>query len=248
MFRWCSYCQQLIGEAPPFDDYRVTHGICASCAREMEHGAASPIKGLDLFRRLFAAAQEGDMAASITLAEEALAQGWSPSDVATGLLQPGLYQIGKLWSEGKVTVADEHRFTAWCDRTLSLLESHAGVVPGPVRVLICMVEGNAHSLGPRIAALHIRDLGISARALVPGLSDDEILDVCRRESPEVLGLSASMSPGIARARAIAARATELPRPPQVVLGGLAARLPGTEGLQLAQTAADINSYLPHGTA
>jgi methanogenic corrinoid protein MtbC1 len=247
MFRWCSYCQHLMGESAPFDDYRVTHGICESCEGQMEcNDPAFPVKGLGLFQRLFAAARDGDTAASVELAEEALAQGWTPSDVAMGLLQPGLYQIGQLWSEGKVTVADEHQFTAWCDRSLGLLESRGKAVPGPTRVLICMVEGNAHSLGPRIAALYIRDLGISARALVGDLPDDEILDLCRRESPDILGLSASMSPGISRARTIAARVQELPHPPRVVLGGLAARLPGAEGLQVAQTAADIESFLQHG--
>ncbi|MDE2141329.1 MAG: B12-binding domain-containing protein [Elusimicrobia bacterium] len=37
---------------------------------------------------------------------------WTPSDAAVGLLQPALYRSGALWEEGKVSVADEHRFAA----------------------------------------------------------------------------------------------------------------------------------------
>ncbi len=76
-----------------------------------------------------------------------------------------------------------------------------------------------------------------------GLPDDKIVELCLREEPEILGLSASMSRGIAQAVAFAAKVETLPHPPRVVLGGLAARLPATDALARALTAADLVKYL-----
>ena len=31
MLKWCAYCQQFTGESPEYDDFSITHGLCASC-------------------------------------------------------------------------------------------------------------------------------------------------------------------------------------------------------------------------
>ncbi|MFI5347209.1 MAG: B12-binding domain-containing protein [Elusimicrobiota bacterium] len=201
------------------------------------------MKGLELFKNLFALARGGDMNECRKLTDEVLSLGWRPSDAAVGLIQPALYQIGRDWEEGRITVAEEHQFSAWCDRALALLEGASAPVPGPLRVLICMVDGNAHTLGPRIAALYLRDRGISVLATVPGLPDAEIIEMCRRENPALLGLSASMRPGLDRARAVVALAAKLPNPPRVVVGGLASRFPEAAGLERMLTVGDLAAAL-----
>jgi DNA-directed RNA polymerase subunit RPC12/RpoP len=35
----CAWCGKKLGEKPPYDDKRVTHGICAKCAKKMEEEA-----------------------------------------------------------------------------------------------------------------------------------------------------------------------------------------------------------------
>ena len=243
MFRWCSYCQSLMGESAPFDDYRLTHGICGACSSRMLDGDEAIAKGEVVFRSLFAAAKVGDLSLCDELTDETLAMGWKPSDVAVGLIQPALYEIGRLWGNGTVSVAEEHDFTAWCSRALGRLEDRSVAVPGPTRVLICLVDGNEHSLGARMTALFLRDRGISARAVVGGLPDGEILDLCRRVSPAVLGLSVAETAGLLHARAVVEAVRSLPRPPRVVVGGLAARSPKAEGLERAFTAAEMLPYL-----
>jgi methanogenic corrinoid protein MtbC1 len=239
MFRWCSYCQSLMGESAPLDDYRLTHGICPACAARMLEGEPVTAKGEVAFRSLFAAAKAGDLALCRELTDETLSLGWKPSDVAVGLIQPALYEIGRLWELGTVSTAEEHEFTSWCERALAQLEERSPDVPGPPRVVICPVDGNAHTIGARMTALFLRDRGIPARAVIGGLPDGEILDLCRRETPAVLGLSVAQNSGLARARAIAASARSLPRPPRVVVGGLAARLPEADDLERACTVEDL---------
>jgi len=243
MFRWCAYCQRLIGEVAPFDDFRITHGACAACAGRIEGGELYPVKGLELFRELFEAARQEDFDACHRHVDEALSLGWTPSDAAIGLLQPALYEFGSLWEQGAVTVAQEHRFSAWCDRALTLLEHSTPRPPGPCRVLFATRSANEHTLGARIAALRLRDRGISAWSLPAGLSDEKILSACEVEKPEILGLSAALAETLPGIRALAARAAELPHPPRVVVGGQAARLPQAADLDRAFTAEELEALL-----
>jgi hypothetical protein len=32
MLKWCSYCQQFLGEIPDYEKLTITHGVCAACA------------------------------------------------------------------------------------------------------------------------------------------------------------------------------------------------------------------------
>ena len=36
MLKWCSYCQQFMHEIAPYDDFGVTHGLCATCESSHE--------------------------------------------------------------------------------------------------------------------------------------------------------------------------------------------------------------------
>ena len=234
MFRWCSYCQRCLGEFEPYDDYAISHGVCESCLGHLEHAEVAPVKGLDLFEGLFESARRGDFAACHAAVDAALGQGWRPSDAAVGLLQPALYRFGRLWEKGEASVAQENAFSDWCELSLSLLERRAPPA-GRARVLIAPIHGNAHTLGPRFAALRLRDLGVTARALSPNLADAEIAEICRREEPEILGLSASLKEGLPRARGLAALVRGLPLAPGVVLGGLAARMPEAADMVSAPT-------------
>jgi hypothetical protein len=31
MLKWCSDCQQFIGQVPDFQDFNITHGLCKNC-------------------------------------------------------------------------------------------------------------------------------------------------------------------------------------------------------------------------
>jgi len=42
-------------------------------------------------------------------------------DLLIGIIAPLLYQIGEDWKHGAVTVAQEHRFTAFCEKVLELI-------------------------------------------------------------------------------------------------------------------------------
>ena len=46
MIRICSWCNRPMGEKEPFDDKRITHGMCEECEKDFVGSARSQRKTL----------------------------------------------------------------------------------------------------------------------------------------------------------------------------------------------------------
>lgn len=113
MFRWCSYCQNLIGETEPLNDYRISHGICVKCNQDakVQTSKNNFHRARTIFDLLEKARVDGNVDACGTKIDQLLGFSLKPSDIIVGILQPALYRIGELWEQGEITAAEEHRFT-----------------------------------------------------------------------------------------------------------------------------------------
>jgi methanogenic corrinoid protein MtbC1 len=207
VINWCCYCQRLIGESAPFEDFSLSHGICAACERRLLAGEDlknQHQRTIDLFTRLFRDAKRGDRATCAALVEAGLSGGFAPSDLLLGLIQPALWTIGKAWEEGRATVAEEHRFTAWCTTAFSLLpplplEESAS---RPLELLMFQAPGNQHDLGLQFAERVLRENGVNCRAFVPELPAAEVLALTRQHAPRWLGFSCAMAESVEPLRAL----------------------------------------------
>jgi len=203
---WCSYCQAFLREMPPFDDPSMTHGICERCAQELESGEplvdrTGELRGL--MTRILGCATHDERTAIPALVAEAREKGISRASLLVGMLQPALYRVGRAWQSGAMTVAEEHRFTAWCD----LFFAHLAVTPqaeAPVDVLILITPENQHTIGPRFAAELLTERGIRAQVIVPGLPIAEVVQEILRLRPRVVGFSCALSSALHEADAVIA--------------------------------------------
>ena len=140
MLNWCAYCQQFTGESPQYDDFRITHGLCARCeTRKLDLFSASTVGHADflrgIFDRLFGAGCRNDFETAARIVDEAIAAHCRPVDVLVGMIAPMLFQIGEDWKRGVITVEGEHRFTdrtkacsalpAYCHIGMGFVESRA---------------------------------------------------------------------------------------------------------------------------
>ena len=224
MFRWCAYCQHLIGEVAPLDDYSITHGLCSSCEPDAERYRPTPagLRAQAAMTGLLSAGRAGRYDSAVASLEEASAAGATPIDLMIGLLQPALFEIGRLWKTGKITTTDEHRFTSFCERAMSALPAPPEPPLTAPLVLLVLVDGNAHDLGVRMLSRVAAGDGARCEALYPGSPNDDILSLCRRERPALLGVSASLPEHLPPADVLARRVTaELGI--KTVLGGGALR-------------------------
>jgi methanogenic corrinoid protein MtbC1 len=225
MIRWCSYCQALLGEVEPYAQYEVSHGICERCEARLE--ADEPLlaeydAAIRLYRELFAAAHAGDQRTCVSLAARARELGFDATALAVGLIQPALVEIGRKWEEGSVTVADEHRFTAWCEAMLAMIDRPMPP-EGPLELLIVNAPGNRHQLGARIAELALLGAGIRARAIAPGRPIPELLALVAAHRPAWVGLSCALPYQLPQACEAATQLSAAGHAGRVILSGGALR-------------------------
>ena len=125
MLSWCSYCQQFVGEVPPYENLVITHSICRNCESKAltltESDIAHAVRLKAIQSQLFEAGRRGDLNAASEIIEISRQAGTRDVDIVIGVIAPMLYQIGEDWKCGAIRVAEEHRFTAFCEKTLDIV-------------------------------------------------------------------------------------------------------------------------------
>lgn len=230
MIVWCAYCQAFIGESAPYDDPSLSHGICASCEARAERDG--PVVEQTeavrhLMKRLLAVASTRDRAACDALLADARALGLPEDSLLVGLLQPALYQAGREWHGGRLSVAAEHWLTAWCEEAFASVPT---VNPArPLDLIIFQTPGNSHTLGPRFAAKVLAARGLSVEAFVPALPIEEIIALMMEVRPKVVGFSCTLPESVPVACDMIASLQARPEPAfrcRYIVSGHAFRLGG----------------------
>lgn len=103
-------------------------------------------------------------------------------------------EIGRLWQENEVTVAQEHMATAIAGLVLAQLFERASMAPRNGRfVLVACVEGELHDFPARIVADMLDLAGFSVRFLGANVPLHDLLEMVADAEPDLLALSATMS-------------------------------------------------------
>ncbi len=255
--RWCAYCQHFLGEAAPFETFTVSHGLCGKCAEvglDISDADLEKAKRLQRIQeQLWNSGKAESVLSAAELIDDALAAGVRPIDLIMGFISPLLYRIGELWAAGEITVAEEHRYTAFCESILVLIEAKSlllldqnAVAPG-TEVLLINADGNIHSLGIRVLALWFQSHSIRARTIYPGLPVAEIAKVVGEFKPSMLGISISLPeqlPFVREALAAIEANRGLNTMPQVVVGGYAVKKGMISPIPGVRLVNDIDTLLP----
>jgi methanogenic corrinoid protein MtbC1 len=172
----------------------------------------------------------GQRQAAASIAVETVRQGHSVLDVYADVLQESMYEIGRLWATGRITVAQEHMATAITQHVIAhvypLIEPPQ---PPRGRMVITGVEGEQHQVGPNMVADVLESAGWDVRFLGTNTPVAGVLQAVEEHRADVLGISATMLFNIPSVRRLIAEARALPgRNLRVILGGSAFR--ATPGL------------------
>jgi methanogenic corrinoid protein MtbC1 len=167
----------------------------------------------------------GDVQHARRLCDDRWRTSGSYVQLATGLFQPALYDIGTAWQHNQITVAQEHLATSISQTLLTglYLQSLQDAPSEPRGVaLFAGVEGNHHVLGLRMVADAFELGGWSVQALGANTPTDALVGHIDRVRPDVVGLSVSMVQQLPTLqRAVACLRAELgSRCPVVLVGGL----------------------------
>ncbi len=251
MLKWCSYCQQFMGEVPDYDDLLITHGTCREChpatfrSAKLDLTHARFLKGVQ--RKLWNAGRASDLKVAESTIDDAVTAGLRPIDVLMGMIAPMLYQVGEDWKRGVLDVEGEHQFTSFCERVLDLIgtKSKLGLSADGKsggEILLMNAFGNRHTLAVRVLALWLKSKGRRTEIVDAQRDTDPLLSHIRTKQPKLLLISMALSEQYGGVNELAERIAELPEPvrPRVVVGGYAVKLGLVPPIQGADMMADIS--------
>lgn len=102
-----------------------------------------------------------------------------------------IYEIGRRWEAGALTIAQEHSASERLARALAQLGEMMPLAPDSPVALLVSAEGDDHTLGLSLAELCIRELGWSGRWSGRDTPTKEVLSVIADDSVDLILCSAS---------------------------------------------------------
>ena len=150
---------------------------------------------IDSIRKRYLAAQlGGDRREALRLLAEGRTAGASTEDLSLEVVQEAQREIGLLWQQNKITVADEHQATAISHLALAFLYETAEPKPRVgKKIVITCVEGEQHDLPARLAADHLDLAGFEVRFLGANVPMESLLRTLSAHHPDLLALSCTMT-------------------------------------------------------
>jgi methanogenic corrinoid protein MtbC1 len=255
MLRWCSYCQRFFGEAEPYEDLSITHGVCAACLPKLRALTDQDLEDSGrlqaILDRLVTAGRSGDREAADHIVKNAIAQNVRAIDILIGFVAPILYQIGEDWRKGYITVAEEHQFTSCCEQIFESLRDEVAVsrpthpaYAGPVDVLLMNAPSNRHTLGIRILAAWCADQGIPARVIYPSPAIDDLLTLISESRPRLIVISIALTEQYPAVVRLVERVAAVPgHHPEILVGGYAVKMKLIPPIRGASLVTDLDSIL-----
>jgi methanogenic corrinoid protein MtbC1 len=127
--------------------------------------------------------------------EEALKSGAGIFDIYAQVFQESLYQVGRLWEEGKISVSVEHRATAITQFVMAGIYSRAMPVrPSipPRQAIVTGVAGELHQIGANMVADVLENAGWNVEFLGTDAPHRGIVDAVSAQASDLLCISATM--------------------------------------------------------
>ncbi|OJH40899.1 cobalamin B12-binding domain-containing protein [Cystobacter ferrugineus] len=189
----------------------------------MEQSQPAELRFLRLLASYLATQLAGDLRGVLRLLDESLARGASVTDLQCQVIQAAQRELGRLWQQGHIGIAQEHRATSISQVALAHLFSRAQ--PAPARgmsVAVACVEGELHEMPARLLSDFLELAGFTVIHLGANLPTDGLVSLLEREPPDVLALSVTMLFNIpALRRAVAEVRGRLGPALPILVGGLA---------------------------
>jgi methanogenic corrinoid protein MtbC1 len=176
-----------------------------------------------LERRYLAAQLAGDRREALRLVLEDGLRSGLPAATVRDVIRCAQRQIGVLWQENRISIAEEHMATAISQLALAHLYQHAPAAPANgKKVLVACVDGELHEFPARLVADALDLAGFTVKYLGASVPNDSLVSVVKQERPDLLALSATMSFHAAALEAAVTRIrTEVRGAPPIAIGGQA---------------------------
>jgi methanogenic corrinoid protein MtbC1 len=251
MLRWCSYCQQFLGEIPDYRKLTITHGICTGCEPRALYFTGPDFELAEMLRgiqhQLQEAGRRNDLAAAEHIIETACGANIRAVDVLIGIIAPMLSEFGEDWSCNVLSVAEEHQFTSYCNSVFHVVASKVTTgSPGSgdkePDVLVMNAPGNNHILAIRIICLWLRNKGVGVQMIDVPPPLEELTALIVASGIRTVLISMALVEHRRSVESIAGRIAALPASirPRIIVGGYAVKAGLVSAIAGAELMADIS--------
>jgi methanogenic corrinoid protein MtbC1 len=171
-----------------------------------------------------AALRAGDRRRAFAIVDDARRQGLDIIDLYLDVLQPSLREIGRLWQQNELTVAEEHLATAISQIIMArtYTEEMRRVMTSREQTLVAAcADDERHEVGLRMVCDLLERDGWDVSYLGASVPADSLAQLVREKRPDVLLLSASTAPQLPLLRTMIEKVHEASPadPPYVLVGG-----------------------------
>ncbi|NQU37891.1 MAG: cobalamin B12-binding domain-containing protein [Actinobacteria bacterium] len=167
----------------------------------------------------------GDAPGTRAIAARDLEDGNDPDQVLDRLFRPAMYLVGKGWSQGTISVEEEHLATATSLVMIVEMLAMSRLPPETGRrAIVAMVESNIHEVGPQALADALSRKGWHVTLMGPGTSVEQLAEEVSSELPDLLCLSVAMPHSVRAARRTVTKVRDnlSDNAPVILVGGLSA--------------------------
>lgn len=164
----------------------------------MLHGnSPTEILASDYFHALIT----GNQKAANDLVMNAAEQGMPVKDLYLKVFQPGLQEVGRLWQQNKISVGQEHLFSAATQMIISRLYPKIFNSRRKGKMMIATaVGGELHEIGVRMVADFFEMDGWDTLYLGANCPNSEIIKELQQHKPHLLAISVNLASHIGNAR------------------------------------------------
>ncbi|UKS28997.1 methionine synthase [Paenibacillus sp. HWE-109] len=158
--------------------------------REKKVEKKEKISNLSLEDRLGSYVVEGTKEGLITDLEIAL-QTYSPLEVINGPLMKGMEQVGRLFNNNELIVAEVLQSAEVMKASVTYLEPFMEKSETAVKgkIILATVKGDVHDIGKNLVEIILSNNGYKIINLGIKVPPDQIIEAYRRELPDAIGLS-----------------------------------------------------------
>ncbi len=165
---------------------------------------------LDKSNPLFESADEflnlllkGNRSKANDVISELVKVGTPISTIYEHVFQTSLYEIGRLWQLNKISVAEEHFFTAATQLIMSQLYPQIfGGKKNGLKMVGCSLEGNLHEVGIRMVTDIFELNGWDSYYVGSNVPRNDLVDLLNLRKPNLIAISVSLSSQINTAKSI----------------------------------------------
>ena len=140
--------------------------------------------------------------------------------ICTELMAPTLWEIGRRWEQGLLSVTIEHFASAFFHGWLTnLFHAMPSSHPHPL-VIACCAPGESHELALLMLSLLLRRAGLRVAYLGQSIETESLLQTVRQLSPALICVSVTRISSLEAVTELGQKVHELPSPrPLLIFGG-----------------------------